>query len=82
MTGDLPTTQLEEVSPSQPELAVLDLSAQLARTSLVPGDRPPQGTLVDLIQLAAGYGMPEERVMLGLQFWQELEALQWSEDGS
>eukprot|EP00969_Alexandrium_andersonii_P255916 11313502-Alexandrium_andersonii.AAC.1 len=61
MTGDLPTAQLEEVSLSQPELAVLDLSVQLARTSLVPGDRPPQGTLADLVQLAAGYGVPEER---------------------
>eukprot|EP00969_Alexandrium_andersonii_P088332 3895672-Alexandrium_andersonii.AAC.1 len=61
MTGDLPTTQLKEVSLSQPELAVLDLSVQLARTSLVPGDRPPQGTPADLVQLAASYGMPEER---------------------
>eukprot|EP00969_Alexandrium_andersonii_P099249 4377329-Alexandrium_andersonii.AAC.1 len=75
MTGDLPTTQLEEVTLSQPELAVLDLSAQLARTSLVPGDRPPRGTLADLIQLAAGYGMNEDQVMLGLQFWRDTEAL-------
>eukprot|EP00969_Alexandrium_andersonii_P048231 2117016-Alexandrium_andersonii.AAC.1 len=61
MTGDLPTTQLEDVSLSQPDLAVLDLAVQMARTSLLPGGRPPQGALADLVRLAGRYGLTEDQ---------------------
>eukprot|EP00969_Alexandrium_andersonii_P246746 10904487-Alexandrium_andersonii.AAC.1 len=61
MTGDLPATPLEAVSPSQPEVAVLATAVHLARTSLDPGAPPPRGNLADLIDLGARHGVPERQ---------------------
>eukprot|EP00969_Alexandrium_andersonii_P358299 15450694-Alexandrium_andersonii.AAC.1 len=59
MTGDLPATPLARVSHSQPDLAVLDMAAHLARTTLARGAPPPRGTLADLVALGAYHGMDE-----------------------
>eukprot|EP00969_Alexandrium_andersonii_P162131 7166153-Alexandrium_andersonii.AAC.1 len=58
------------------------MAVHLARTTLARGAPPPRGTLADLIALGAQHGMAEQRVMEGLHFWREMDALRWSEDGA
>eukprot|EP00969_Alexandrium_andersonii_P284995 12598796-Alexandrium_andersonii.AAC.1 len=66
MLPGLPATPFVVAAPPQPDLAALDLTAQLAHTTLDSGADPPQAALADLTQLAARRGLATAAVMEGL----------------